>query len=101
MSAADKLGGYAGGFGNLDAAAIAANVTDDYKLLDKDGAIYGKNDLPVYIDELKKIDEKMIITDVVVDDGTAWCKWQVGDVVGSGLISFGENGVTQEQLFYF
>ena len=101
MSAADKLGSYAGGFGNLDAAAIAANVTDDYKLLDKDGAIYGKNDLPGYIDELKKIDDKMIITDVVVDDGTAWCKWQVGDVVGAGLISFGENGVTQEQLFYF
>ena len=101
MSAADKLGGYASGFGSLDAVAIAANVTDDYKLLDKDGAIYGKNDLPGYIDELKKIDEKMIITDVVVDDGTAWCKWQVGDVVGAGLISFGENGVTQEQLFYF
>ena len=101
MSAADKLSGYAGGFGNLDADAIAANVTDDYKLLDKDGAIYGKNDLPVYIEELKKINDKMVITDVVVDDGTAWCKWQVGDVVGAGLISFGENGVTQEQLFYF
>ena len=55
MSAADRLSGYAGGFGNLDADAIAANVTDDYKLLDKDGAIYGKNDLPVYIEELKKI----------------------------------------------
>ena len=91
MSAADKLSGYAGGFGNLDADAIAANVTDDYKLLDKDGAIYGKNDLPVYIEELKKINDKMVITDVVVDDGTAWCKWQVGDVVGAGLISFGEN----------
>ena len=101
MSAADKLGGYAGGFGNLDADGIAANVTDNYKLLDKDGAIYGKSDLPGYIDELKKIDDKMIITDVVVDDGTAWCKWQVGDVVGAGLISFGVNGVTQEQLFYF
>ena len=101
MSGTDKLGGYAGGFGNLDAGNIAANVTDDYKLLDKDGAIYGKRDLLGYIDELKKIDDKMIITDVVVDDGTAWCKWQVGDVVGAGLISFGEDGVTQEQLFYF
>ena len=101
MSAADKLGGYATGFGNLDADAIAANVTDDYKLLDKDGAIYGKNELPDYIAELKKIDDKMVITEVVVDDGTAWCKWQVGNVVGAGLISFGDNGVTQEQLFYF
>ena len=46
MSAADKLGGYASGFGDLNAEAIAANVTADYKLLDKDGAVYGKNDLP-------------------------------------------------------
>jgi hypothetical protein len=101
MSAADKLGGYASGFGNLDADAIAANVTVDYKLLDKDGDIYGKNDLPGYIDGLRKFGDKMIITDVVVDEGTAWCKWQVGDIVGAGLISFGEAGVTQEQLFYF
>ena len=49
MSAADRLGGYAGGFGDLNAEAIAANVTTDYKLLDKDGAVYGKNDLPGYI----------------------------------------------------
>ena len=101
MSAADKLGGYASGFGNLDADAIAAHVTNDYKLLDKDGAVYGKNDLPGYIDSLRKLDDKMLITDVVVDEGTAWCKWQVGDVIGAGLISFGEKGVTQEQLFYF
>ena len=101
MSATDKLGGYASGFGNLDADAIAANVTADFKLLDKDGTVYGKNDLPGYIDELRKLANKMIITDVVVDEGTAWCKWQVGDVVGAGLISFGEKGVTQEQLFYF
>jgi len=61
MSAADKLGGYAAGFGNLDAEAIAENVATDFKLLDKDG----------------------------------------GDIVGAGMISFGEEGVTQEQLFYF
>ena len=42
MSAADKLGGYASGFGDLNAEAIAANVTADYKLLDNDGAVYGK-----------------------------------------------------------
>ena len=101
MSAADKLGGYASGFGNLDADAIAANVTAGYKLLDRDGAVYGKNDLPDYISELRKLSDKMNITDVVVDDGTAWCKWQVGDVIGAGLISFEEEGVTQEQLFYF
>ena len=45
--------------------------------------------------------DKMDITNVVVEGGTAWCKWQVGDIVGAGLISFGEEGVTQEQLFYF
>ena len=101
MSAADKLGGYASGFGNLDAEAIAANVTADYKLLDKDGAVYGKSDLPGVIDELRKLGNKMEITDVVVEGGTAWCKWQVGDIVGAGLISFGEEGVQQEQLFYF
>ena len=101
MSAADKLGGYASAFGDLNAEAIAAKVTADYKLLDKDGAVYGKNDLPGYIAELRKIGDKMDITDVVVEGGTAWCKWQVGDVVGAGLISFGEEGVTQEQLFYF
>jgi hypothetical protein len=101
MSAEDKLGGYASGFGSLDAEAIAANVTVDYKLLDKDGAVYGKNDLPGYIAELRSVGDKMDITDVVVEGGTAWCKWQVGDIVGAGMISFGEDGVTQEQLFYF
>ena len=101
MSATDKLGGYASGFGGLDAAAIAANVTSDYKLLDRNGAVYGKNDLPGYIAELRKIGDKMEITDVVVEGGTAWCKWQVGEIVGAGLISFGDEGVTQEQLFYF
>ena len=101
MSAADKLGGYASGFGNLDAEEIAANVTADYKLLDKDGAVYGKNDLPGYIAELRKIGDKMNITDVAVEGGTAWCKWQVGDIVGAGIISFEEDGVSQEQLFYF
>lgn len=101
MSAADKLGGYAGGFGNLDGEAIAANVTVDYKLLDKDGVVYGKDDLPGYVAELRKLGDKMDITDVVVDGGTAWCKWQLGDIVGAGLISFGDDGVTQEQLFYF
>ena len=101
MSAADKLGGYASGFSNLDAEAIATNVTADYQLLDKDGAVYHKNDLPGYIAELGKLGDKMDITDVVVDGGTAWCKWQVGSVVGAGMISFGEQGVSGEQLFYF
>lgn len=100
MSAADKLGGYASGFGNLDAEEIAANVTANYKLLDKDGAVYGKSDLPGYIAELRKVGDKMDITDVVVEGGTAWCKWHVGHITGAGLISFGEEGVTQEQLFY-
>jgi len=101
MSAEDKLGGYASGFANLDAEAIAANVTDDYKLLDKDGAVYKKDDLPGYIVELRRIGDKMAITDVVVDGETAWCKWQVGAIVGAGMISFGEEGVRKEQLFYF
>ena len=100
MAAADKLGGYAKGFGELDARTIAANVTADYKLLDKDGKVYGKNDLPGYVAELKKLGNKMDITHVAVDGGTAWCKWQVGDVVGAGMISFGDDGVSQEQLFY-
>ena len=30
--------------------------------------------------ELRKIGDKMDITDVVVEGGTAWCKWQVGDM---------------------
>jgi len=101
MSAEDKLGGYASGFGNLDANVIAANVTADYRLLDKNGAVYKKNDLQRYIAELRKIGDKMDISDVVVEGGTAWCKWQVGEIVGAGLISFGEDGVSQEQLFYF
>ena len=101
MSAAEKLGGYAGGFTNLNAEVIAANVTEDYKLLDKDGAVYGKSDLPGYIAELSKIGDKMKITDVLVEGETAWCKWQVGSIIGAGLISFGEDGVRQEQLFYF
>jgi hypothetical protein len=101
MSATDKLGGYAGGFGNLDADEISANVTADYKLLDRDGVVYGKSDLPGYISELRKLGDKMNITNVVVEGNTAWCMWQVGDVIGAGLISFEEQGVTQEQLFYF
>ena len=100
MAAADKLGGYATGFGDLNADTISANVTDNYKLLDKDGIVYGKSDLPGYIAELRKLDDKMVITDVVVDGATAWCKWQVGDIVGAGIITFGEDGVSQEQLFY-
>ena len=100
MAAADKLGGYATGFGELNADTISANVTDNYKLLDKDGKTYGKGDLPGYIAELRKLDDKMVITDVVVDGGTAWCKWQVGDIVGAGIITFGDDGVSQEQLFY-
>lgn len=100
MSATDKLGGYATGFGNLDGEAVAENVTADYKLLDKDGAIYGRDDLPGYVAELRKLGNRMDITDVVVDGGTAWCKWQIGDNIGAGLISFGDEGVTQEQLFY-
>ena len=48
MAAADKLGGYATGFGDLNADTLTANVTDDYKLLDKDGKIYEKGDLPGY-----------------------------------------------------
>ena len=100
MTAADKLGGYATGFAELDADTVAANVTDDYKLVDKDGKIYGKSDLPGYIAELKKLSDKMVITDVVVEGESAWCKWQVGDIVGAGLITFGDDGVSQEQLFY-
>ncbi len=101
MSAEDKLGGYANGFSSLDANTIAANVTDDYKLLDKNGAVYEKNDLPGYIAELRKVGDEMEITDVVVDGGKAWCKWRVGDIVGAGLISFSADGVSEEQLFYF
>jgi hypothetical protein len=42
----------------------------------------------------------MMITHVAVDGSTAWCKWQVGDVVGAGMITFGNEGVSEEQLFY-
>ncbi len=84
----------------MNGEAIAENVTADYKLLDKDGAVYGKSDLPDYTAGLKKFGDKMDITEVVVDGGTAWCKWQVGDIVGAGLIRFGDEGVTEEQLFY-
>ncbi len=100
MSAADKLGGYANGFGELNADVVAANVTADYKLLDKDGKVYGKGDLPGYIAELRKLGNKMDITDVVVEGSTAWCKWQLGDIVGAGMITFGDEGVSEEQLFY-
>ena len=100
MAAADKLGGYAKGFGELDAAAIAANVTADYKLLDKGGKVYGRSELPGYIEELRKAGSRMDITHVAVDGGTAWCRWQVGDIVGAGMISFGDDGVSEEQLFY-
>ena len=101
MAAADKLGDYATGFGELNPDTVAANVTDDYKLLDKDGKIYGKADLPGFIAELRKLADKMVITDVVVGDGgTAWCKWQLGDIVGAGMMTFGDEGVSQEQLFY-
>ena len=100
MAAADKLGGYATRFGELNADTVAANVTDDYKLLDKDGKIYGKGDLHDYIAKLGNLADKMVITDVVVDGGTAWCKWPVGDIVGAGMITFGDEGVSREQLFY-
>ena len=100
MAAADKLGAYASGFSELNADAVAANVTADYKIIDKDGAAYGKADLAAYIAELRKLGSKMDITDDVVDGSTAWCKWQLGDIVGAGLITFGDEGVSHEQLFY-
>lgn len=100
MAAADKLGGYAKGFGELNAETIAANVTAGFKLLDKDGKVYGKSELAGYIKGLKEIASKMDITHVAVDGSTAWCKWQVGDIVGAGMITFGDDGVSQEQLFY-
>ena len=54
MAAADKLGGYASGFGELNADVLAANVTTDYRLLDRDGKVYTKGELTGYIAELKK-----------------------------------------------
>ncbi|WP_299013052.1 hypothetical protein [uncultured Photobacterium sp.] len=101
MSAEDKLGDYASGFGSLDANVIAANVTAEYKLLDKNGSVYETDDLPRYIAELRKFGDKMEISNVMVDGDKAWCKWQVGEIVGAGLITFDEDGVSQEQLFYF
>lgn len=100
MSASDKLGGYAQGFSELDAATIAANIITDYKLLDKGGKVITKEGLPAYCAELKKLGPKMDITNVAVDGDTAWCQWQVGDVVGAGMISFSDQGVSQEQLYY-
>jgi hypothetical protein len=100
MAGSDKLRGYATGFGELNAELVAANVTDDYRLLDKDGKIYGKGELPGVIAELRKLADKMVITDVVIDGPMAWCKWRVGEIVGAGLITFGDEGVSQEQLFY-
>lgn len=100
MSATEKLSGYASGFGSLDAETIAANVTADYRLLDKDGVSYGKDDLAGYVAGLRKLGDRMEITDVVVEGGTAWCRWQVGDIIGAGMISFGEEGVSREQLYY-
>jgi len=73
MAAADKLGGYASGFSELNADVIAANVTATYKLLDKEGKVYGKDDLPAYIAELKKLGSKMEISNVVVDGSTVQC----------------------------
>lgn len=100
MSADDKLSGYANGFRSLDANVIAANVTAEYKLFDNNGSVYEKDDLPKYIAELRKIGDKMEISDVMVDGDKAWCKWKIGEIVGAGFISFGEDGVSQEQLFY-
>ena len=59
MTAADKLGGYATGFGELNAETVAANVTDDYKLLDKDGKTYGKGDLPQVIMTIPQVNNDL------------------------------------------
>ena len=99
MSASEKLAGYAKGFSELDDATIAANVTADYKLLDK-GKVIAKKGLPTYWAELKKLGKNMDITNVAVDGGTARCKWQVGGTVDSGMITFSDLGVSQEQLYY-
>ena len=100
MAAADKLGGYAKGFGALDAEMIAASVTADYRLLDKDGKIVTRKELPGYIAQLKQHGGRMDITNVMVDGNKAWCKWRLGSIVGAGLITFGPDGVSEEQLFY-
>ncbi|USD39585.1 hypothetical protein [Ferrimonas sp. SCSIO 43195] len=100
MSAQDKLAGYASGFGSLDPHVIADNVTAGYRLLDKNGAVVERNALPQYIAELRKHGDEMQISDVMVDGDKAWCKRQIGEVIGAGLIRFSNNGVSQEQLFY-
>lgn len=100
MAAADKLGGYAKGFGALDAELIAANVTADYKLIDKGGKIVTKKELPGYIAALKQHGSRMDIGNVMVDGNKAWCKWRLGTIVGAGLITFGPDGVSEEELFY-
>ncbi|MBM3486128.1 MAG: nuclear transport factor 2 family protein [Alphaproteobacteria bacterium] len=100
MAAADKLGGYAKGFGALDADMIAANVTADFRLVEKGGKIITKKELAGYIAQLTQHGSRMDITNVMVDGNKAWCKWRLGATIGAGLITFGPDGVSEEQLFY-
>jgi hypothetical protein len=95
-----KLAGYAEGWSKLDGAIVAANVTSNYRLLDKDGKVVAKKDLGGYISGLRELGDRMELSRIARDGNTVWCKWQVGRIAGAGLITLSDDGVTEEQLFY-
>ncbi len=105
MNTSEYLSNYAEGFCELNATKIRAATAPDYQLVGGDGHVARRDDLEVEVAALLGHGTAMEISDVAtseLDDGKlmAWCLWKVGsDIVGSGRIIVGTNGVESEWLF--
>jgi hypothetical protein len=105
MNTSEFLSNYAEGFGELNATKIKAATAPNYQLIGGDGHVANRDDLEVEVAALLSHGTKMEISDVAtneMEDGKlmAWCLWSVGDdVVGSGRIIVGPDGVESEWLF--
>ena len=99
MTSTEKLHAYLAAFSELDADSLLSTVTDDFRTFFESGKSYGKLDLPDYVAGLKKEAPRLVVTDLMVEGNQAWIKWRLGERVGAGLIKFGLDGVSEEQLF--
>lgn len=99
MGRAEKIGGYAEAFGNLDADGILANTTEDFRLVGPGDAVVTREEIPAYIASIRKVAFKMDLADVVITNEVVWCHWTAGSHVGAGRIYATDEGVTEERLY--
>lgn len=117
MSAADHLVKYAEGWTKGDVSIILNAVSDDYVFDDPNAGKITKGALTEYLAGMKEavrslrggsLPEPFLeLTEIVTreDDGviTAWAWWNVPgtELMGSGLIKVGAEGVRSETITYY